>query len=224
VGEQRTTGEGLPRLPPGRHGLPREFVKKNQRDRIAAGMIQAVARDGFRETTVTSVAAFAGLSRRTFYTFYSSKEDCFFATYEVVGDFIFEAMDEAGGEIRGWSAKVRARLSALLETFAANTDLAYFVLIAPPEAGGQIARAFHEFLERLLKIIMEDRPRSLRRATEATEQGLIGGLAALIVDRVRSGDGASLPDLLPDLTELVLTPYVGRERAVDVSRTPRSGM
>ena len=37
---------GLGRLPPGRHGLSREFVTENQRNRLTAGMIAAVAEHG----------------------------------------------------------------------------------------------------------------------------------------------------------------------------------
>jgi hypothetical protein len=66
--EQRA---GLPRLPPGRHGLPREFVVENQRQRIAAGMIEVVVERGYLATTVTQVVAAAGVSRRTFYNYYA---------------------------------------------------------------------------------------------------------------------------------------------------------
>ncbi len=217
--EKRAGGEGgLPRLPPGRHGLPREFVIKNQRDRIAAGMIQAIAGRGYHDTTVTDIAAAAGLSRRTFYGFYKSKEDCFAATYEQVADFLFAAMAEAGEAERGWPARVRAQLETMLEIFAANPDLVRFALIAPPEAGGEIAAAYRDLLQRLLAMLVAERPKSARRPSEGAEHGLVGGLAALVVDQVRAGEGEELPVLLPDLVELVLTPYLGRERAVKEAR------
>lgn len=217
--ENRSDGEaGLPRLPPGRHGLPREFVVKNQRDRIAAGLIRAVAERGYHETAVTDIAAAAGLSRRTFYSFYKSKEDCFAATYEQVADFLFAAMAEAGARERGWPAAVRAELATMLEVYAANPDLVRFTLIAPPEAGGAIAASYRALLEQLLTTIAAGRPKSARRPSAGAEHGLVGGLAALIVDKVRAGEGKQLPELLPDLLELVLTPYLGRERAVKEAR------
>jgi AcrR family transcriptional regulator len=217
--EKRAGGKGgLPKLPPGRHGLPREFVVKNQRDRIAAGMIQAVVERGYHDTTVADIAAAAGLSRRTFYGFYKSKEVCFAATYQQVADFLFEAMAEAGAGERGWPARVRAQLGAMLEVFAANPDLVGFTLIAPPEAGGEIAAGYRSLLERLVAALVAGRPKSARRPSEGAEHGLVGGLAALVVDQVRAGEGSELPQLLPDLVELVLTPYLGRERAVAEAR------
>lgn len=208
----------LPRLPPGRHGLPRSFVVKNQRDRIAAGIIAAVAERGYHETTVTAIAAAAGVGRRTFYAYFASKEACFYDAYEIVSDFLFTAMAEAGEGRRGWPATVRAELAALLALFAANPDLLRFTLIAPPAAGGELATAYRGFLERLLAALAEGRPKNARRPSDAAEHGLIGGLAALLVDKVKAGEGKQLPELLPDLTELVLTPYLGRERAIAAAR------
>jgi AcrR family transcriptional regulator len=210
--------EGLPRLPPGRHGLPREFVVKNQRDRLAAGMIQVVAERGFHATTISDIAAATGVSRRTFYGYYKGKKECFFDTYRAVADFVFAAMAEAGEAERKWPAKVHAELAVALDVFAANPDLVRFTLIAPPAAGGEIITAYRDFLERLLEVLAVGRPKNTRRPSEGAEHGLIGGLAALVAERVKAGEGERLPELLPDLVELVLTPYLGRERAVQEAR------
>src|SRR5690349_12800776 len=112
---KRAGGKGadgnLPRLPPGRHGLAREFVVENQRQRIAAGMIQVVVADGYSAATVSSVIAAAGDSRRTFYNYYRDKQDAFFDVYRQVTEFICEAMAAAGAAQKGgWAVRVRAEL------------------------------------------------------------------------------------------------------------------
>src|SRR5271156_4249482 len=101
---------GLPRLPPGGDGLSREFVVENQRQRIAAGMIAVVVERGYPATTVTQVVAAAGVSRRTFYNYYSDKAEAFFDVYAQVTDFLHEVMVEAGESERGWPARVKAEL------------------------------------------------------------------------------------------------------------------
>jgi AcrR family transcriptional regulator len=83
----------LARLPPGRHGLPREFVTQNQRDRLAAGTIAVVAERGLNEATITQICAAAGVSRRTFYSYFSSKEECFFAAYDTIAEHLKIATD-----------------------------------------------------------------------------------------------------------------------------------
>ncbi len=211
-------GEALPQLPPGRHGLPREFVTQNQRDRITAGIIAAVAEAGYHEATVSQIAAAAGLSRRTFYGYYKSKEECFFATYEMIAAHLEAEMREAGGSERGWPRRVAAQLAALLDAYAANPDLASFTLVVPPGAGGEIAEAYGAFLERLLALVTEGMPKGARTPSETARYALAGGLAGLIVAKVGAGEGEKLGALAPDLVELVLTPYVGRERAIKEAR------
>jgi AcrR family transcriptional regulator len=211
-------GAGLPRLPPGRHGLPREFVVENQLQRIAAGMIAVVVDRGYAAASVTQVVAAAGVSRRTFYNYYSNKADAFFDVFGKVTDFLCTAMVEAGKTERGWAARVRAELDALLDCFAANPDLAAFCLIAPPAAGGEVAAAYRAFLDRLLAILVEGRPKSARRTSPAAESGLVGGLAALILAALAEDSPEAIRRLGPEVTELVLTPYLGREAAVRVAR------
>jgi AcrR family transcriptional regulator len=211
--------EGLQRLPPGRHGLPREFVTQNQRDRIAAGIIACVAEHGYHETTITQIAAAAGISRRTFYGYFASKEECFFDTYQLLGDHLAEVLAEAGEGEGRWPAKVRIQLGALLETLAANPDLVRFGLIAPPAAGGQFAERYRTFLERLVAIVTEGHPNgSDPERTDAAALAAAGGLAALLVAKVKAGEGERLPELLPELVELLLTPYIGRAKAVAQAR------
>jgi AcrR family transcriptional regulator len=215
AGSGGESGRGLPRLPPGRHGLPREFVVENQRQRIAAGMIQVVVERGYIAMTVAQVIAAAGVSRRTFYSYYRDKQGAFFDVYRQVTDFVCAAMVEAGGAQKGgWAARVRTELAALLDCFAASPDLVTFCLVAPPAAGGEVAAAHREFLERLLGIVREGRPKRAKNPPPASEYGSVGGLVALIVAANEESGQGTLEALLPEVTELMLTPYLGRAAAV----------
>lgn len=212
---------GLPRLPPGRHGLRREFVEQNQRQRITAGIIAAVAEKGYHETTITDIAAAAGLSRRTFYGYFNSKEECFFNAYEEIGSYLREAGTEAADPGGEWAEQARARLASMLEVFGANPDLARFYLLAPPRAGGPlVARYRHALTEALADFTagMPPPPATLP-VSSAAEQALVGGIAALIGRKVEAGNGETLPELLPELLELTLTPYLGREQALRAARS-----
>ena len=48
----------------------------------------------------------------------------------------------------------------------------------------------------------------------AVQHSLIGGAVSLIVQKLEAGRGESIRDLLPDLVELFLTPFIGRAEAV----------
>ena len=58
-------------------------------------MIEVVAERGYPETRVVDVIGVAGVSRKTFYELFASKEDCFLAAYDVLlGNLL---SDTAGG-------------------------------------------------------------------------------------------------------------------------------
>lgn len=209
---------GLARLPPGRHGLPREFVTENQRGRLTAGIIAVVTERGYHEATISQIAAAAGVSRRTFYTYFSAKQECFLDAYGQIAEHLREAGAEAAAPYEEWADRVAAKLRSALEVFAANSDLARFYLVEAPRAGDEIAARYRQVTGRALVDLTADRPPSIRQPSEAIEFAVMGGMAALIADRVQAGEGERLPSLLPDLLELVLTPYLGREEAVAAAR------
>jgi AcrR family transcriptional regulator len=210
---EQTEEGGLPRLPPGRHGLPREFVVSNQKGRIAAALIEVMVSDGYLAASVTRIVAAAGVSRRTFYNYYGDKSEAFFDVYGEVSGFLLGAMREAGEATKGgWAGKVRARLEALLAAVDANPDLARFCLAVPTAAGGEVAAVQRRFLKEVVDVLAEDRPKKARRPPEAAEYAMVGGLAALIIGSIDAASG-DVRDLLPEVLELVLAPYLGRDTA-----------
>jgi len=210
----------LSRLPPGRHGLSREFVSQNQRERIASGIIAAVAERGYRDAKVSDITAAAGVSRRTFYTYFASKDECFFDTFDMIANHLRLAAAAAAEPYERWPERVRARLGAVLDVFATNPDLARYVLIAPPRAGEEIAARYRQAMDEVLVELTEGMPPELagKDPSRSAKHALIGGGAALVVRKVEAGEGADLRDLLPDLVELTLTPFLGRDEAVEFAR------
>ena len=57
-----------------------------------------------------------------------------------------------------------------------------------------------------------------RPLPEATEEALVGGIVTLIVREISAGRTAQLEELLPDLVELALAPYLGSEDAERLAR------
>ena len=219
---QEDSSSALHRLPPGRHGLSREFVIRNQRDRLAAGIIGVVAELGYHDATIAQISAAAGVSRRTFYGYFSSKEECFFDAYSLIAAHLRRAATEDAAAFTEWPDRVRAKVAAVLDVFAANPDLARFFMIAPARAGSDIAARYRETTDGVLLEITEGMPAppATRTPSEAAQFALMGGVAALIVRKVEAGDASNLAQLLPELLELVLTPYLGRERAVVLAHPP----
>jgi AcrR family transcriptional regulator len=214
---------GLARLPRGRHGLPADFVAENQRGRLVNGLIAAVVEHGYNGAGISEITEQAGVSKRTFYQYFTSKQAAYLEAYGLIAAHLREEMT-AAGEAAGpeWPDRVRAGAAAMLGTFAANPDLVSFCLIAPLSADPEIAARYRLSMQRLLALLATviPPPPVSRRPSVAAEDGIVGGVAALIVRKVKMGEGARLPELLPDLLELALTPYLGRDEAVRVARRP----
>jgi AcrR family transcriptional regulator len=216
-------GEALRRLPPGRHGLSREFVARNQRERLIAGTIIAVSENGYRDASVARIAAAAGVSRQTFYDYFSTKEECYVASYDLFESHALEALHDASADQRGWAAMVGARVDALLAIFDANPDLVRFSLVAPPATGQELLGRERRFLENLIEGLTAGRPRSTSQEPSEIElEAVAGGVAALLVARAEEGQSAGFASLRPALVELVLAPFTGRERAAEQARKDRA--
>ena len=56
--------EELGPLPAGRHGFSREQVAHNQRERLIAGLAEAIAENGYSGTTIAHITRHAAVSRR----------------------------------------------------------------------------------------------------------------------------------------------------------------
>lgn len=213
-------GPSLSRLPRGRHGLPREFVAKNQRDRLTAATVAVVAKHGFSETTIAQICAAASVSRRTFYAYFPSKDACFLSTYETIVEYLRDATEEASANEVEWTAKVRAKLGAGLEFFAANPDLARFCLAVPQQAGEEVAARSRDITDQILDYLCEGMPPDTRTPPKGVADSLAGGMTAIVLRKVNEGEGARLPELLPDLVELFLAPFLGRPEAVEAAHAP----
>jgi AcrR family transcriptional regulator len=208
------------RLPAGRHGLPREFIVQNQRERIVTALVDTVAERGYNATTVANITKAASVSRRTFYEHFADKEACFLAAYEMVADHIATSMRAAAGSFDDWPQQVRASLATMLRFLAGEPELARLCMIEPVAAGGEIAARHRASMQSLVEILKAGRPEhgGARPLPEATEETLVGGIVSLIVREISAGRTDQLESLLPDLVELALGPYVGAEEAERLAR------
>jgi AcrR family transcriptional regulator len=225
-GNGSESAEGYPpelaRLPPGRHGLPREFVAHNQRERLIAGLAEAVAENGYSGTTIAHITSHAAVSRRTFYEHFSSKDECFVAAYDTVMAELRERVSEGFEEASDWAHGVRSGIAAMLAFLAAEPQLARLSMVEALVAGPVVVERYDAAIQGLVPYFEAGRKgRSaevLAGLSTSTEEALVGGMVSLLSRRILAGKAAELEELLPDLVEFALTPYIGSEEASKVAR------
>jgi AcrR family transcriptional regulator len=212
--------ETLGPLPAGRHGFSREQVAHNQRERLIAGLATAVAEKGYRAVTITDVTKEARVSRRVFYANFEGKEECFLAAFEVVVGHIRELAAGASASAGDWPRRAIATARAVLAFLAAEPDLARLCLVESQAAGPAVSARFHEAVHEVLPYLQQGRAerRGARELPPSTEESTIGALVMLTSRKVAAGEAAQLEDLLPDVAEFILAPYLGADEARDRAR------
>ncbi|WP_063016487.1 TetR/AcrR family transcriptional regulator [Nocardia nova] len=213
------------RLPRGRHGIPRETVVQDQRDRILAAMADAMAAHGYVGTSVAAVLKRAGVSRETFYEQFRSKEDCFEAAYERAVELLIARMqdalppvpDRSAGTGTGGSDSARnparrpdapagppigALLDAYLDGLASEPAYARLFLVevyaAGPKAIARRAELQESFVS-LVADILDARTDQQRFACRT----MVAALSAMVTAHVAADDLDGLRELREPMLELV---------------------
>jgi AcrR family transcriptional regulator len=202
-------------LPPGRHGLARSFVARNQRERILAAVATVASKRGYGGMSVQDIVREAGVSRRTFYEQFKNKDHAFLSAYDEASGRLLASVRAAFEGERTLEARASAGFKAFLELLAASPAFAKMciveVLAAGPDAIARRARTMEEFTgyieDSAVDLLGKDAPSPLIAET------IVGGVYETVYRRIARGETADLPKLLPDLVESALLPYVGEQAA-----------
>jgi AcrR family transcriptional regulator len=205
----------MERLPRGRHGLTREFVAQNQRDRLLGALAECLHERGYEQTTVAQIGKRAGVSKSDFYKHFESKDACFFAAYDdSVARIRGQALAgcEGGGE---WTARVLAALEALLAALASEPAQAQLVFVEGLRAGRGVYDRYQEALQSFVPVLREGAPAPAGDTPPpaATDEAVVGGIASLLSRRIAAGETERLAEFLPEIAEFALTPYLGAAEA-----------
>jgi AcrR family transcriptional regulator len=219
---EQGSGNGLGELGPlpgGHHGLTRTQIVDSQRERLIAAIAAEVAEVGYREVKIRAFTARAGVSTRDFYALFEGKEECFLAAFDAVRDYLEGRLAAVVAGEPDWPARVTAALRAALDFFAAEPDLARLCLVEPVSATPTTAIRFREAVLACVPPLAIGRgelsdPESL---PPNTEDSLLGGIISLASRKIVTGDADRLPELLPDLVEFSLSPYLGVDRAAELA-------
>jgi AcrR family transcriptional regulator len=202
-------------LPPGRHGLPRSYVEANQRERILDAVADVVSLAGYQAMSVEDVVSAAGVSRRTFYDNFKSKEDAFLTAYDEIGAKLVQSVGQAFNSSATFPEGVINCLRAFLQFVASVPDYADMCIVEVLAAGPP-ALARRNAVMKAMADLLEQGSRTMEdgiRPPALTAETIVGGIYEVVYSRVLQGKTAELPALLPDLAYSMMLPYVGHVEA-----------
>jgi AcrR family transcriptional regulator len=204
---------------PGRQQLPREFIAQHQRARIITALAEETAAQGYRAVTVADIVRRAGIARNTFYENFSSKEECFLAAQDFAMSAALERVVAAAGSLEKWPLRVRAGLGAFLDYVVEEPALARTCMVEALSAGPASVRYYEESQQAFVSLFRLGRDVSPHGADlpETLEEAIIGGVFWILYQRLTASRSEAIPDLLPELVEFALTPYLGAKAADEVA-------
>lgn len=207
----------MERLPRGRHGLSPEFVARNQRERLIAGLTEVLYEVGYQKTTVSLIGRRASVSKSDFYKHFESKDDCFFAAYEAAIARVRRQVEDACVKYDEdeWAPRMRDGIASLLDLFGSDPALASIVLVEGLRAGRGVYDRYQAALESFVPRLRVGAPEAPdgEPVPEAMDEAVVGGIASLLGRRVLAGEGDRIDELLPQVLEFALTPYLGATEA-----------
>jgi AcrR family transcriptional regulator len=201
-------------LPGGHHGLSRREVAESQHERLLAATAELIAERGYADVPITEIAKRASVANRVFYENFKTKEEAFLAAYDAVADHVAELISSAAAPVADWPGQVSAALVAAISFFDAEPTLARFCLVAPFTSTPKIAAHGRDRAAAALPYLAQGRDLHPAGAElpASTEDSLLGGVVSQLSRSLWVGT-EPVADLLPDLIEFVLAPYLGPDEA-----------
>jgi AcrR family transcriptional regulator len=201
--------------------VTRSNAHRDQRRRILRAIAELVAKRGYADVTVELIVKRARVSYKTFYKHFSGKEECFIELFDsAVGSTeraIRERLEEADGD---WADRVVLVLGLWIERIVAQPLIARAVIVEAPTVGPAMLERYEGVTKAFVPLFCEGRALNPRGAElpATVEDTLSGSVFWSAYQRLIVGEADRLPDLLPELTELVLRTYLGQDEAARIAR------
>jgi TetR/AcrR family transcriptional regulator len=199
-----------------RPSTPIDIGRQAQRQRIVDAMIESCAEKTFAATTITDIVGRARISRTTFYKQFDDKRACFDATLDHCLEQLGELAATAYSPEDAPADAARKAATAVIEDLAARPGVAQLLtgdaIAVDPGVVERYRKATIPALEGLWtrdggEVELRSDPRLA-----------FGQAQVLILNQISIGRPEDLPELLPEIVYLAVSPFAGHDEAIRQSR------
>jgi AcrR family transcriptional regulator len=167
------------------------------------------AERSYEATSIADIVRRAGVARKTLYDNFDGKEEVFLTALDsAIGEALnrTEAACEAAGA--DWRQRIESGLGALLTCVAEQPASARMCMIEALSATPSSSARYDHAVQQFVELLRGSTP--AETSLPATiEETLVGGVAWILNQQIRRGEAEKAMDLLPELSEFVLSPYQG---------------
>jgi AcrR family transcriptional regulator len=185
-------------------------------ERLLRALAAVVSEKGYQEAKIAEIVERAKTSRRTFYEYFSGKEDAMVAALDSGSAQMLAAALPAFRRGGDWPQAVRDTQRAMLHFAAEEPEYGRLGAVEMYGAGPRALEQREmvtEGMEGLLQPGYEVAPEVPAIAAEAVG----GALYALLYDFVKAEGPERLPALVPSFVYVTLAPFLGAEEAYAVA-------
>lgn len=188
----------------------------DQRRRIIDAMIDSCAEKTYAATTITDIVAGARISRTTFYKQFDDKRACFEAAVADCIQQLQEVAAAAHDREDPPADAVRKGTTAVIEALAERPGLAQLLTGDAIAVEPKVIECYRKAMIPALEGLW---PRDNGGAETHSDPRLAFGKAqVLILNHIALGKADRLPELLPELVYLAVSPFGGHEAALHQSQ------
>lgn len=184
-----------------------QVTTDDHRSRLLGAMAHLASGKGFAATTIADLVTEAGVSKRTFYEHFASKETCFLALYRAASGSALRTLREAVRPERPWQDQVEQALDAYFAHLAVNPRLVHALFVEIHHLGPEGLRVRREVLRQLADFMLAtvnggstDGP---PRLSPELALAAVGGITELLLQRLEAGQAGSLRELTPSAAAIV---------------------
>jgi AcrR family transcriptional regulator len=198
--------------------LPREFVASHKRRRMMDAIAELTAERGYEATKIADIVRRAAVARKTLYDNFDGKEDLFLSAVDTALAEMRVVVEGACEQMNGASgAGIVAGLEALLDFVAEHPAAARMCMVEAISATPSSARLYDAGMRKFVDLLRQSAPADAD-LPGTIEESLVGGVAWILQLQIRRGEAEQAAELLPELSQFVLSPYLGVGKVVDTGR------
>jgi AcrR family transcriptional regulator len=202
-------------LTPGRPRVPEEQVAKNHRARVLYAAAGLGEQKGYAATTVADITSLAGIDGRAFYRLFADKQDAFMAVHELGFQQVMEITAQGFFSGSTWperSWEAGRALTQLLERNPLVAHIGFVEAYAVGRSAAQRVEDSHVAFTVFLQEGHQHQTTSARPSRPALE-AIVTTVFETIYQQARAGASSRVSGLLPYISHVWLTPFIGAATA-----------
>jgi AcrR family transcriptional regulator len=194
--------------------LPREFVAGHKRRRMMEAIAELTAEGGYEATKIADIVRRAAVARKTLYDNFDGKEDLFLSAIDATMAEMRELVEAACAEADSPEGGIVAGIEAVLDFVAEHPAASRMCMVEAISATPSSARLYEAAVRDFVELFRRNAPEG-SDLPETIEESLVGGVAWILQLQIRRGEAERAAELLPELSQFVLSPYLGVGKVVD---------